>query len=656
MSTNLPFSYTNASTYGAVPGSVTMSVVMVLDQEDLIGPDLRWPLRIAKRGNADVTLLVCVQKKNVKNMTDINLSDTADQPEWAGSIAERMRTALDDYLGAGQWTSGHSIKRNETAESESDNNQRLPMIQLRFRDPERLVEEIGELTPHPRWDTALFVGSGDTMGREEWMGVLKLALKSLACSMGLVIPGTRKTDGELLVAVGSGPHGRNAINLATALGAETGRILTTLYVEPDIGPDAQGVGQRILDRFLKGTLAEKLSDKVKKQVVVHDEPAKGIVNVCREVSAELIVFGAARLGALGEIRSTSVPNKVLRSRPEATLVVVRKTVPLKNRLQRWLETLVQRHVPQLIREDRTELVERIQSNAEWNFDFRLLIGLSTIIATLGLLDNSPAVIIGAMLVAPLMTPLIGLGLAIAQGNQRLAKITLKALSLGFITAFVLAFVIGLLVSEFQIATAAMDARDWPKLLDLIIAFVSGLAAAYASGRPGLLAALPGVAIAAALLPPIATSGLAMSIGDFDLAFGAMLLFAVNMVGIIMAAAVSVWALGIRYVGKTKRLIRVTAKILTILAIIMVLVLTFSPPLLQPDQDLIDAVETTLADDYRLRLVRLYSERGVKNLHVDLGGAQLPDTVLGDRLRMIARVHLGEKAGVRMTFRYEVIVK
>jgi uncharacterized hydrophobic protein (TIGR00271 family) len=108
------------------------------------------------------------------------------------------------------------------------------------------------------------------------------------------------------------------------------------------------------------------------------------------------------------------------------------------------------------------LVERIQSNSQWNFDFVLLIALSTVIAALGLLDNSAAVIIGAMLVAPLMTPLLGLGLAIAQGNWRLARMTLKATIFGFATAFVLAYAIGLLSAEFREATYEMNARDWPQ--------------------------------------------------------------------------------------------------------------------------------------------------------------------------------------------------
>jgi uncharacterized hydrophobic protein (TIGR00271 family) len=633
-----------------------MSAVLVLDHENLIGSDLRWPLRIAKMGYADITLLVRVAEKNVKEMKDVYLLEGVDQPEWADRVADRMRSILDEYLGAGQWMGASLEKHIEEKVSKKKSLNRLPQVRICYRNPDQLVKDIKRLTPHPGRDLVLFVGNAHAIRQEEWSAILKETLRSVASSMGLVIPGKRKEDGELLVAAGQGPHGRNAIKLAAALGDETGRKLTSLFVEPDIGPYAQGVGERILSRLVKGTLAEKPSANVKQQVVIHNDPAKGIQQACREMPVEVIVCGATRLGALGEIRSSSVPNKILRSHPDATLIAVRNTVPLRNRLQRWLLSMVQRYVPQMVREERTEFVEHIQSNAQWNFDFRLLIGLSTIIATLGLLDSSAAVIIGAMLVAPLMTPLLGLGLAIAQGNQRLAKMTLKAVSLGFVTAFGLALVIGLLIGEFQVATPEMEARDWPKMIDLIIAFVSGLAAAYASGRPGLMAALPGVAIAAALLPPIATSGLALSIKDYDLAFGALLLFGVNMVAIVMAAALSVWALGIRYIGETKGLIRLIAKGLTVLILVMLLILTFVPPLQTPKRDLIEAVETTLKDDYRLRRIRLQSEFGVKNLQMDLGGTQMPDNVLREALKGIATEHLGETAGVRITFRYEAFVK
>ena len=114
----------------------------------------------------------------------------------------------------------------------------------------------------------------------------------------------------------------------------------------------------------------------------------------------------------------------------------------------------------------------------------------------------------------------------------------------------------------------MYERNWPQTLDLVVAFAAGLAASYASGRPGLLAALPGVAIAAALLPPVATSGLALSVRDYDLTAGSLLLFAVNMVAIIVAAAISVWAVGIRSLRRGTRLTRLVGSVLVVTAVAM----------------------------------------------------------------------------------------
>jgi len=248
-------------------------------------------------------------------------------------------------------------------------------------------------------------------------------------------------------------------------------------------------------------------------------------------------------------------------------------------------------------------------------------------------------------------------LAITQGNARLARLTLKATSLGFVTAFFLAYLIGHLSIGFLEPTPEMSSRDWPQLRDLIVAFVSGLAAAYASGRPGLLAALPGVAIAAALLPPVATAGLAMSIGDYDLALGALLLFAVNMVAIVLAAAVSLRAMGIRDVRDVRRLTSILGRSLAIISLVMTLMLVFAPPLMQAPAGLVQAVESMLVDDeFRLRRIRLHREHAALNVQVDVGGSRLPDTMLQQSLAELAREHLGEETGVRLTFRYETLVK
>jgi uncharacterized hydrophobic protein (TIGR00271 family) len=244
---------------------------------------------------------------------------------------------------------------------------------------------------------------------------------------------------------------------------------------------------------------------------------------------------------------------------------------LHDRLGAWLGE----RVPQLEREHRIDLVERVESDAAWDFDFFALMLLSTTIAALGLIQNSLAVVIGAMLVAPLMMPLLGLGLAVVQGNGRLAQRAGRAVVLGFVTAYLLGILVGLLVPSYQQPSAEMLARDWPDSIDLWVAFISGLAAAYAASRPGLLAALPGVAIAAALVPPLATSGLATAIGEYDLALGALLLFLTNGVAIVFASAISLWVGGIRRGKPLMGWIRVLTTALYIAVICLTLYLGFN---------------------------------------------------------------------------------
>ena len=183
------------------------------------------------------------------------------------------------------------------------------------------------------------------------------------------------------------------------------------------------------------------------------------------------------------------------------------------------------------------------------------------------------------------------------------------------------------------------------------------ALAFAAAAAFFLAAHAlGVAIAAALVPPVATSGLAMSIGEYEVAIGALLLFAVNIVAIVGAAGVALWAVGIRQVVKPKSFTHLLSYALGLTTIVLALALVFSPPLLAPPVELVEAVESALADDYRLRRIRLDGEREGVGVQVDVGGSRLPDTELQQRLRDIARDHLGEDATVRLTYRFEALVK
>ena len=154
--------------------------------------------------------------------------------------------------------------------------------------------------------------------------------------------------------------------------------------------------------------------------------------------------------------------------------------------------------------------------------------LATLIAGLGLIRNSASVVIGAMLIAPLMSPLAGVGLGLAQENILLIRKASKTVLRGFLTAYALSVLLGFLLhfglnafptspveSASGIAAilvpSEMESRGSPSFLDLIVALASGMAGAYALSRPKMVSALPGVAIAAALVPPIATSAMAFAI-------------------------------------------------------------------------------------------------------------------------------------------------
>ncbi len=192
--------------------------------------------------------------------------------------------------------------------------------------------------------------------------------------------------------------------------------------------------------------------------------------------------------------------------------------------------------------DRDPLRTEIATSAEPDFDFFLLVILSGCIATLGLITNTPAVIIGAMLLAPLMSPIIGIGLALITGDIHLLRVSSTAVAKGAGYAILLAAAITLLnnllpfVSIQEIPSEVLS-RTHPSPIDLTIAFAGGLAAAYALTKPDLSATLPGVAIATAIMPPLCTVGIGLALWRWDILGGALLLFATNAVTITFAAVI-----------------------------------------------------------------------------------------------------------------------
>jgi len=206
----------------------------------------------------------------------------------------------------------------------------------------------------------------------------------------------------------------------------------------------------------------------------------------------------------------------------------------------WLSKYIKPIPPSL----RLKLIGEISEASSPKFDFFLLVILSSAIATLGLITDSPAVIIGAMLVAPLMSPIIGLGLASMIGNSTLARNSFSALFRGALLSITISLIITVtninlpfLPSFLLDIPKEIVSRTQPSPNDLIIALAGGIAAAYAMTHPRLSATLPGVAIATALMPPLSTIGIGIAIGRWDIAGGATLLFLTNAVTIAFAATV-----------------------------------------------------------------------------------------------------------------------
>jgi uncharacterized hydrophobic protein (TIGR00271 family) len=182
--------------------------------------------------------------------------------------------------------------------------------------------------------------------------------------------------------------------------------------------------------------------------------------------------------------------------------------------------------------------------------FYCLMSLSVVIAVLGLLANSTAVVIGAMLVAPLMAPVLGISAAIVMDWPRRALNAAITTSLGAALAVGLAALVSAIIpGDPHPLPAELLARTSPTLVDLGVALVAGAAGAYSHVRRQASDAIVGVAVAVALVPPLAVVGVTLEMGHYQMALGASLLFLANVSGIITAGAITFIAFGLVPLGR-----------------------------------------------------------------------------------------------------------
>ncbi|MGQ3678955.1 DUF389 domain-containing protein [Tenacibaculum discolor] len=205
--------------------------------------------------------------------------------------------------------------------------------------------------------------------------------------------------------------------------------------------------------------------------------------------------------------------------------------------------------------DQEATIEAIKSDISFKGATAWILICSIFVASIGLNANSTAVVIGAMLISPLMGPILGVGMSIAINDIDTLRKSLTNLAtmivLSLLTAFLFFFIFPL-----REETSELLGRVRPDIRDVLIAFFGGLALIIARTKKGTIASVIfGVAIATALMPPLCTAGYGLAIGNFDYFLGAMYLFTINTIFIALATFLVLKLLGftmIRYVNSAKR--------------------------------------------------------------------------------------------------------
>jgi len=185
---------------------------------------------------------------------------------------------------------------------------------------------------------------------------------------------------------------------------------------------------------------------------------------------------------------------------------------------------------------KAETVNKLFYGSTPSYDFFLMLVLASVIVALGLLMNNIPVVIGGMLVAPILSPILSFSMGIVVGNHKLMKRSALVILQSVFIIILISFIISFLSLDRQL-TPEILSRSYPSVAYFLIAVFSGAAVAYALVRPKISEALPGVAITVSLIPPLAVFGIALSFFEWKIAIGSLGIFFLNLIGIIFASLV-----------------------------------------------------------------------------------------------------------------------
>ncbi len=205
--------------------------------------------------------------------------------------------------------------------------------------------------------------------------------------------------------------------------------------------------------------------------------------------------------------------------------------------------------------DKHRAVHTLVGRATPDFDFFFMITLSVLMASLGLLVGSETIVIGSMLIAPLLYPILGIGLGLSMSDALLLRQSLWTVSKALLLSLVASALAALFFSAthgggpFPLSSLTL-AQTAPSLLLLLVGVVAGVAVAYALVKPKLSETLPGVAISVALIPPLAAAGIGITSLNLAVTLGSLATFFVNVLGIVGAAMTTFSLMNVYHLRQT----------------------------------------------------------------------------------------------------------
>lgn len=198
--------------------------------------------------------------------------------------------------------------------------------------------------------------------------------------------------------------------------------------------------------------------------------------------------------------------------------------------------------------DQRKSVEHLVEESHADGDYYLFLTFGAFITTLGLLINNPVVIVGAMLVAPILFPILALGMGVVTASREAISRSVRNLAKSIILVIIVSALTAFLINQTEV-TEQLILVSSPNFLFFLIAFFSGVVAAYSWAKQNVSSSLPGVAITVSLLPPISAVGIAMTLGMRDVFSGSLMLFFINLLGIALASIVVFSLFGFSALGR-----------------------------------------------------------------------------------------------------------